>query len=161
MKRIVLIFLVCLLAGFSFGRDNNDTYNDDAKIASSGDSSSTASSSVLVLGDDYKQTAVITGTRTIWRYKTDHDVDITISYLLSVTEGGKAKLVLISPDDKVTILIENADNTVYDEMKTKTISLKKGLNRIKIVGYEKPKFELKLHIEEGRLITSQSDDDDD
>ena len=160
--RIFLVLLVCLLAAFSFGcGDNNATYDDDAKIAGSGDSSSTSSSSMYIFGDDFTQTAVITGTRTIWRYKADHDFDLTISYLLSVSEGGKAKLVLISPDDKVTTIIENADNTVYDEMKTKSIALKKGVNRIKIVGQEKPKFELKLHIEEGRYITDRDSDRDD
>jgi hypothetical protein len=131
--------------------DNNATYDDDAKIAKTGDSSSSSMSSSSSIGNNYKKTITLTGTQTIWRYNAKDDEDVAMSYMLSVTKGGKAKLVLITPDSEVITLIENTDNTTYDEMQTHTVSVKKGVNRIKIVGYESPRIELKMHIESGRF----------
>ena len=39
-------------------------------------------------------------------------------------------------------------------MKTEIISVKQGVNRIKLVGYDAPYAELKMHIEDGRYITN-------
>ena len=161
MKKIVLILTVCFLvvsiAGCGGG---GPVYDDDEAIARSGDSGSVTSSTVLVLGDDYTQTAKITGTQTVWGCNAARGGDIKISFSLSVAEGGKAKLVLISPDDEVTILTENKDNNTYTDMQTKTVSIKEGLNRIKVVGDDGPKIELKMHIEEGRFIINSKDLED-
>ena len=96
-------------------------------------------------------TAAMSGARTIWRYNTTTDVDVTFFYSLSVTDGGKAKLVLVTPDKEVITLVENADNTVSEEMQSQTVSLKAGNNRIKIVGYDAPKFDLRLSVDVGLL----------
>ena len=153
MKKIVAMILMIFVLISVSSCDLNAAYDDDARIAKTGDSNSTSGTRSSIR-NTYKQTGKITGTRTIWRYNANSDAEITISYLLSVTEGGKAKLVLISPDDEVIVLAENADNTVNTEMQTQTVSIKKGLNRIKIVGYEAPRLELELHVDAGTVVTN-------
>jgi len=153
MKRIIAVFILCLTMILASGcGDLNAIYDDNTVIAQTGDSSTTKGAGSTILGRDLSVTsATMTGSRTLWRYTADSDVDITFSYLLSVTEGGKAKLVLITPDNEVIVLVENTDNNTYNEMQSQTISLKKGLNRIKIVGYDAPRFELKLSFDVGKL----------
>jgi hypothetical protein len=153
MKKPLTLFVVCLIIISLSGCGSfNAAYDDDAKIAKSGDSNSTLSFGVTNIGHELSISSVtLTGTRTIWDYNAKSDGDVSISYLLSVSEGGKAKLVLITPDNEVVILVENADNTAVSEMQSQTVSLKQGKNRIKIVGYDAPKFELKLHIDVGYL----------
>jgi len=153
MKRIIAIVISCfIMLSIAGCGDFNSAYDDDATIAKTGDSSSMRSASSTNIGNELSVTATLTGTRTIWRYNTRDEVSIELSYLLSVSSGGKAKLVLVTPDNEVIILSENTDNTIInDEMKSQTISLKPGNNRIKIVGKDAPKLELKLHIEVGQL----------
>ena len=152
MRRViivaVLLFVVASLPGCG---DLNATYDDNAAIASSGDSSSARASTSIIIGHSLSVTATMTGSRTIWSYNALSDVDITVSYSLSVTDGGKAKLVLITPDDEVITLVENADKTQTGDLQSKTVSLQAGKNRIKIVGYDSPRFDLKLSVEEGVL----------
>jgi hypothetical protein len=135
------------------GCNHNDLYSDDAKIAKSADSYSAVMSIGNTEENEYSLSATMTGMQTIWRYKVDSDSEITISYMLSVSQGGKAKLVLITPNNEVIELAENTDNTETTEMQSQTIQLTKGNNRIKIVGYDKPKFELKLNVDVGQLGT--------
>jgi len=132
---------------------HNSIYSDNARIARSSDSYSAIRSIGNQNGNEYSLSATMTGTCTIWRYDAKDDSEITLSYMLSVTKGGKAKLVFITPDDEVITLVENADNAQNTEMQSQTISLKKGNNRIKIVGYNAPEFELKLNVEAGNLGT--------
>ena len=152
MKKVAVLVLCFVMLCIS-GCDFSSIYDDDAKIAGSGDSSSTSMSSRTVIGNDYKWKVKMTGMQTIWRYNAENDGSVSISYMLSVTEGGKAKLVLITPDNEVVILIENTDNSVYSELQTQNISVKQGVNRIKIVGYESPKIEFEMNAETGRFIT--------
>ena len=96
--------------------------------------------------------ATFSGTKTIWSHQAKDDINIKLSYMLSVTEGGKAKLVLTTPDNEVIIIAENTNNSVMSEMKSETITLKKGNNRIKIVGQDSTKLQLKLNTDGvGRL----------
>jgi len=153
MKRTAIAILLFALSLSILGCDFNAAYYDDAEIAKIRDSHLTKMSFIKSVGREYNQTATFTGTKTIWRYNASSDDDVSLSYLLSVSEGGKAKLVLITPDNEVIILIENTDNTVYTEMQTQTISVKRGVSRIKIVGHESPKIEVSLRTESGRFIT--------
>ena len=152
MKRIIMIaVLFFITVSISGCGDNNSVYDDDSAIAMTGDNSSTKSASSVKVLKDLSVKATLTGSRTVWRYNANKETDVPMSYSLSVSEGGRAKLVLITPDDEVIILTENTDNTTVNEMQSQTISLKPGVNRIKIVGNDAAKFELKLHIEVGEL----------
>ena len=136
---------------FSSCSDHNATYDDDTIIARNSDGFFSTRSTSSTFGKEFTMNATFTGAKTIWRYRANEDMDLRVSYLLSVAEGGKAKLVLITPDSEVVILSENIDNSVMDEPRAETITLKKGNNRIKIVGQDSPKFELKMNAEVGRF----------
>lgn len=153
MKKIIATVILCLFIVLASGcGDMNAIYDDNDEIIKSGDSYSSSSAGTNKVGRDLSvSSAAITGSRTIWRYNAGSDGDVTFSYLLSVTGGGKAKLVLITPDNEVIILVENTDNSTSSEMQSQTITLKKGNNRIKLVGYEAPKFDLKFSVDVGKV----------
>jgi hypothetical protein len=152
MKRLVALLVSCLMViSMSGCGDLDSVYDDDTTIIRSGDSNSTTGASSTIIGNDLSVTATLTGSRTIWRYDAETDTDATFSYSLSVSSGGKAKLVLITPDNEVIVLAENTDNTTDSEIQTQTVSLQKGEYRIKIVGQAAPKLTLKLSVDVGQL----------
>lgn len=158
MKKIIALFLLCFIvisiSGCKGEVDRNSIYDDDAEIAKSDDSHK---SDLSVYSPNDNELSVFarafTGAKTLWRYTAKNDGEITISYSLSVSESGKAKLVLITPDNEVIILSENIDNTETDEMQSQTVSLNKGNNRIKIVGYDDPVINLVLGVDVGELVS--------
>ena len=143
LQAALLCICILLLPGCSADAFNR-AYNDDTIIAGGADSKLALTSIGGWSGDEYTLRATMTGTQTIWSYSATEDCELPISVLLSVAEGGKAKLGLVSPDDVVTTIVENTDNTVEEEPTEITLSLKKGQNRIKLVGYDAPKLELML-----------------
>lgn len=156
MRKLITLVLVCLaimsLSGCS--ADRNTIYGDDTKIAKSADSSLSQMSVYNRSDNNFTMTAqAFTGAKTIWSYNAKEEGDVAFLYTLSVSEGGKAKLVHITPDDEVVILTENADNTVTDETQAQTVSLKKGKHRIKIVGCDDPKLTLMLSVDVGELVS--------
>ncbi|MCW6060831.1 hypothetical protein LAV35_10680 [Clostridium sporogenes] len=71
-----------------------------------------------------------------------------VPYILSV-KSGKAKIVLISPANTVVNLVENTDKATMKGTTSLTLPIKKGNNRIKLVGYKKADIDIELHIEKG------------
>lgn len=131
---------------------HNSIYDDDEKIASLVDSYVAATSIGSKTADGgYALSATMTGTQTIWSFEAEEDMDIPVSCKLSVTSGGYAKLVLVGPDGDVTTIVENTDNAVPEDMQPYNLSLKKGNNRIKVVGYDSPKLKLEIQAEQGRF----------
>ncbi len=90
----------------------------------------------------------LSGSGTIWAYESSSDFDLKVPYILSV-KSGKAKIVLISPDNTVVNLVENTDKATMKETTSLTLPIKKGNNRIKLVGYKKADIDIELHIEKG------------
>ncbi len=92
----------------------------------------------------------MTGMDTIWKYQADKDMTLQMHYNLKVT-AGKAKLVLITPDDTIVTLTEQ-ETTAYsntetlDTESTAELTLKKGTNRLKIVCEKGTAFSLSFHI---------------
>lgn len=154
MKKLVVPMVLCFFI-FNFigcnSEDYNEIYSDDSKIASNNDDYF----AVNLLSNDYSSsgefaiTGTMTGAETIWRYDADDDMDADVTYSLSISKGGKVKLVLISPDEEVSIIEEIEDTNVDIESMTKTISLKKGRNRMKVVAYDSAKFALKAKMDVG------------
>lgn len=157
MKKIITLFLLCFIAvtisGCEAEVDRNAIYDNDTEIIKSADRHS-ANFSVYSLEDNelFMTARDFIGAKTIWHYTAKDGGDVTFSYSLSVSAGGKAKLVLITPDNEAVILSENTDNAETDEMLSQTFSLKKGNNRIKIVGYDDPSLNLILSVDAGELI---------
>lgn len=101
----------------------------------------------------------MTGMDTIWKYHADEDRTLQMHYDLNVTNG-KAKLVLITPDDTITPLAEQdsagqaPETTVSSDTETPSaestteLNLKKGVNRIRIVCEKGTAFSLSFYISE-------------
>lgn len=73
-----------------------------------------------------------------------------MTYILNVTRG-KLKLVLISPDNSVTDLIETTNKSDLDDYATNKLQIKKGLNRIKIVAGSNTSVEFSITIPSGEF----------
>lgn len=98
----------------------------------------------------------MTGMDTIWKYQADEDQVLQMHYNLDVTDG-KAKLVLITPDDTIVTLAEQ-DSSMFQECasqetgtpppeSTAELTLKKGTNRIRIVCEKGTAFSLSYRIQ--------------
>lgn len=96
----------------------------------------------------YKGKLKLSGSGTIWTYESSSDINLKVPYLLSV-KSGKAKIVLISPDNTIVNLVENTDKATMKGTTSLTLPIKKGENRIKLVGYKKADINVELHIEKG------------
>lgn len=83
------------------------------------------------------------GRETLWTDIVEENQNIEIDFSFSLSEG-KAKIVHIDADGNVTTVIECLPETSTDGFVTKTISLKKGENRLKIVGYDCKDVDLKM-----------------
>lgn len=107
----------------------------------------------------------MTGMETIWKYQADEDGTLQMHYNLNVING-KAKLVLIAPDDTIVTLTEQ-DSSAFQEYavqesetaaysntelpvtdSTAELTLKKGTNRIRIVCEKGTTFSLSFRIPE-------------
>ena len=80
---------------------------------------------------------------TLWTksYKEACEVSLEVSLVLS---EGQAKLVHIDAEDNLTTLVECTPETCSGEAVTVPVTMTKGKNRIKIVGYDCKDLELKM-----------------
>ncbi|WP_454054640.1 50S ribosomal protein L7ae [Clostridium sp. Marseille-Q7071] len=151
-KRKILVIITIIMINLLIGCGKNNfmdrVYNDDSKIANDSDTFELDKSDETIEEGVYKGKVKLSGSGTIWTYESDEDFDLQVPYILSV-KSGKAKIVLISPDNTVVTLVENTAKSSVEGNTTLTIPIKKGINRIKLVGYKKADIELELHIEKG------------
>ncbi|GKX65854.1 50S ribosomal protein L7ae [Inconstantimicrobium mannanitabidum] len=150
-KRIIFITMTIMIISLLSGCSNkamNKIYDDNSKIASAYDTFGLSHSKETIEPGIYKARFKLSGSGTIWTYESDSDIDLKVPYILSV-KSGKAKIVLISPDNTVVTLVENTNKATMNETTSFTVPIKKGNNRIKIVGCEKADIDIELHIEQG------------
>ncbi|GAA0085303.1 lipoprotein [Clostridium sp. CTA-7] len=150
-KRIILTVILLMIISLLIGCSNditNSIYDNNAKIAKSYDSFGLDDSKETIESGVYTGKLKLSGCGTIWRYESDSDFNLEAPCKLSV-KSGKAKIVLISPDDTVTNLVEISNKDTTDENTTLTLPIKKGINRIKIVGYDKADINIELNITKG------------
>ncbi len=123
-------------------------YENDSKIASEGNSFNyyedieqsveTSSFTASVDGMD--------GMDTVWTYDAATDSEIPIDFRI-ILNTGDVKIVFISPDGELDTIAECTEETAMEG--TKTVSVKQGENRIKIVSRDKAEFDISLNIDEG------------
>lgn len=150
-KRIVLITMSIMIISLLVGCMNtttNKVYNDNNKIASVSDTFGLDESNETIESGIYKGKFKLSGSGTIWTYESSTDFDLQIPYTLLV-KSEKAKIVLISPDNTVVNLLENTSDFTIEGATSVTAPIKKGNNRIKVVGYEKADIDIELHIDTG------------
>ncbi|MCY6958678.1 50S ribosomal protein L7ae [Clostridium brassicae] len=153
-KRIISIFMAIIIISLLIGCGNNTmdkVYNDNNKIADQSDTFGLDESEETIQSGSYKGKLKLSGSGTVWRYQSNKEFNLEVPYTLSV-KSGKAKIVLISPDNTVHTLIENTErSTTTEGTMTLTIPIKKGINRIKVVGYKKADIDIELHIKQGEF----------
>lgn len=150
-KRIALIVMTIIVTSLFIGCGDtimNRIYDDNIKIANKSDTMGLDESEETIESGAYKGKIKLSGSGTIWRYESSEDCDLKVPYVLSV-KSGKAKIVLISPDNTVITLIENTGKATVNGTTTLTLPIKKGTNRIKVVSYRKADIDIELHIEKG------------
>lgn len=149
-KIIAFIAMTTITISLLIGCSNNmdKIYNDNSKIANEYDTFGLDKSDETIESGIYKGKLKLSGSGTIWAYESSSDINLKVPYLLSV-KSGKAKIVLISPNNTVLNLVENTDKATMKGTTSLTLPIKKGTNRIKLVGYKKADIDIKLHIEKG------------
>ena len=147
---LIFIFLTILLVGCS--KNNiNSIYNDNEKIASDINIYKLNIKEQSIEGQEFKGVIKkMEGLDTIWTYEADKDMELDMKYLLNVTSG-KVKLVLISPDNSVTSLIERSKGSEVADYATNVLQIKKGLNTMKIVAKDNASFEFDIRIPKGEF----------
>lgn len=147
---VILLIIIMLFTGCS----NNSMisiYNDKDKIASSTNSYNLINTTQTIKENNFTgRVEKIEGMDTIWTYEADEDMSLDITYLLNVTKG-KVKLVLISPDNSLTDIIERSSKASLIDFATSTMRIKKGLNRIKMVAGKDCSVEFDITISCGKF----------
>jgi hypothetical protein len=126
-------------------------YNDDSKIASDSNSYNLINDEQSIENQNYEGSIEkFEGMDTIWTYDAMEDINLDIEYQVSV-HTGKMKLVLIAPDDTLTTIVEVTPKNTMKNIENTTLELKKGKNRIKVVGGKNTKLDLDISIPEGEF----------
>lgn len=92
------------------------------------------------------------GMDTVWKYEASEDTEVTFEWKLNVSSG-KAKFVLIDPDGNLSTLVECKAESGGEQDGTETFEMKKGENRVKLVGAEKTSLEYEFTADEGNVQT--------
>lgn len=153
MKKKIGIVILCvaiLLIGCT-GYNPADLYDNNKRIAGQGNTYNKVNYKQSEKDNTYKISCeVFEGMDTVWNYNASEDMEMKMTYNLEV-EGGKAKLVLISPDGELQTIAEivsgeedyeSSESSVTNEndegnegeTAEVTLQLREGNNRIKLVG---------------------------
>lgn len=145
-----------------------NAYNNERSIAS--DMNSYNLNNITQTSDDgtfSAQVGNMEGMDTIWTYDAENETSTELSYDITLYSG-KLKLTLISPDKKVTTLVEldsekdaedlsastqdsSAGTSACSASDTVSFSLEPGENRIKVVAGEDTRFDMNLSMPEGEF----------
>lgn len=153
-KLYAVILAVALLAS---GCSPMNVYNNEERIADN----SNSYNKIRYKQSTKDDTTTITcgkmeGMDTVWKYQAEEDTTLQMCCTLEVTSG-KAKLVLIQPDDTIITLAEKSpqeeemsaeenDDTTSTAESMSTLELKKGSNRMKIVCEKDTSFSLSFTV---------------
>ncbi len=131
--------LVFYLTGCSISEFQKSIYNDDSKIVKQADSYSFKSriGSTTNEKSDIKF-ATFYGMDTLWSVEAKEETIVNLEYDLKI-EKGDFKVILVSPDNKVSTLVYGTKAGQQD------LKLQKGSSRIKIVGRD-AKGQVKLYM---------------
>ena len=147
MRRYKIFLLLGLLLFILTGCSNTfakKEYFDIDKIAETEDRYAKESSVSNPIDNGYSlKVKKFDGRQTLWTKTLEDNENIDIEIKLSLSEG-TAKIVHVDENGYVTTIMECTSDNCVDEYVVKTVSLKKGLNKIKIVGYECKNIDLEL-----------------
>ncbi|SKB67370.1 hypothetical protein SAMN06296386_103343 [Lachnospiraceae bacterium] len=125
-----------------------EIYENDTKIASEGNSFNYYKDIEQNIEDSSFTASVhgMDGMDTVWTYNTETESEIQVNFDMALNVGN-VKVVFISPDGQLDTIAECTEEETLEG--TKTVAVKKGENRIKIVSREKAEFDISLNIDEG------------
>lgn len=143
-SRYLLVLFICVMLTGCNNVFAQKEYNTIDKIAETEDRYATESYIFSPIDGGYSLVvAKFDGRETLWTKALEDNKDIEIKIKLSLSEG-TVKVVHIDEDGGVITIIEYTGDNSTDGYVSKTVSLKKGLNRIKIVGYGCRDIDLEL-----------------
>lgn len=147
-KTILLSGLICVILAGCGNEFAEKEYNDTDKIAAKEDRYAKTKSVANSIDNVYTlEVQKFDGRETICTKNIKKTKDIDIEIKLSLSEG-TAKIVLVDEDGEVSTIIECTQDDCVAEGIVKTVSLKKGVNRFKIVGYGCKNLDLEWEIAE-------------
>ena len=154
MKQNIIIVLICLIVCVTIGLTGcgnefaKQEYNDAEKIAQIEDRYAKENSVFNPINGGYALTASkFNGRQTLWNKTVEENADMEVRLDLSVSSG-HVKVVHIDCDNSITVLAECSQANSDKQSVMKSLSLKVGLNRFKIVGYNCKDIDLKLYFDE-------------
>lgn len=144
VKTYIMAGLLCVLLTGCSNEFAKREYNDADRIAKTEDRYAKEKSVFNPIDNGYSLVAdKFDGRETLWTKTLEENEDIEINIKLSLSEG-TAKVVHVDEDGNVATIIECKVESEADEETKKTVSLKKGLNWLKIVGYGCKDIDLEL-----------------
>lgn len=143
-KTFLLLGMVCILLTGCSNAFAKEEYNDTDKIIATEDKFAKEYSVFNPIDNGYSLVVEkFDGRETLWTKTIEENKEIQVEIRLSMS-AGTAKIVHIDEDGNITTLIEYTSESSKEENVVKTVSLKEGINRIKIVGYECKDIDLEL-----------------
>ena len=141
---ILWIMIICMFMTGCNNRFAENEYNSVDKIVESEDRYAKESSVFNPIDGGYSLTvSKFDGRQTLWTDTLENNENIEFEFSFALTNG-QAKVVHIDAEGNVTTLIECTPDTSTDGYVTKTVSMKSGENRIKIVGYDCENIDLEM-----------------
>ena len=155
-KKIQLLAVICctvlLIPGCVVNRGTK-IYNSDEMIVKDYNSYNLVMSRQSVSENHLTGSAqTMEGMGEIWEFDAPKDLDVKIESQITVSSG-KAKLVLIDPDDTVTILKEYTADSKAEQKYSETFRVKKGHNRMKLVAGKDTQIEFDISVDQGEMNT--------
>lgn len=150
MKKILMLLVVslCLFMTACSNEFAKREYDSDDKISQQEDRYAKETSIFNPIEGGYSLiVSKFDGRETLWSAVLEENQDMEVDFSFSLS-AGQAKIVHIDAEGNVTTVIECLPETSTDGFVTKTIALKSGENRLKIVGYDCEDVDLKMLFEE-------------
>lgn len=136
-----ILFVLLTGCGNAFAKKE---YHDTDKIAATEDHYAKEGSVFNPIDHGYSlEVKKFDGRQTLWTKTLEENENIDIEIKLSLSEG-TAKIVHVDEDGSVATIIECTSDNCVENSVTKTVSLQKGCNDIKLVGYACENIDLEL-----------------
>ena len=146
-----ILLLVAILVTGCTSNYITSIYDSDEQISSISNTYNLINVTQAIEGEKFTgEIEKFEGMDTIWSYEATEDMELEITYLLNAMKG-RVKLVLISPDGSLTNVIERSDNATFTDYATSIMQIKKGTNRLKMVGGKGCSIEFEITIPCGKF----------
>lgn len=146
--KIILISLLCMPVVACSNQYAKQEYDSEEKISQTEDHYAKEGSVFQPVDEGYSLTiSKFDGRETLWTETVEENQNIEIDFSFRISKG-QAKIVHIDCKNQVTTVIECLPETSTDGYVTKTVALKSGQNRLKIVGYDCEGVDLKMRFSE-------------